>query len=201
MTVATANPRSIRHHAAVLQHIPADRPFSLVELGVAAGELSGALLDARPMLSLTMVDTWAWHGPESPYRQWCERHRDPNGVRTADQVVADERAAAAVAGRYPRHCRVIRGDTVQAAWNCTRQVNAVFVDADHSEAGCARDIEAWWPLVVEGGWIGGHDFRRPGFDGGVELAVRAFVAANPGLSLVEGDGWTWFVHKPIGGAP
>lgn len=201
MTVATSSPRSIRHHAAVLQHIPADRAFSLVELGVAAGELSGALLEARPLLRLTMVDTWGFHGPESPYHRWCQRHRDPNGVRTAEQVVADERAAMAVAGRHPKRCRIIRRDTVEAGWDCTAMFDGVFVDADHSEEGCARDIEAWWSLVEDGGWIGGHDFRRPGFDGGVERAVSRFVQGNPELSLVEGDGWTWFVRKPIGGAP
>lgn len=202
MTTITAMPnaRLTRHHGAVLAHIPVDRPFALAELGVAAGEMSEAMLAARPLLALYMVDAWAVHGTDSPYHRWCQRFGDPNGVRSAEEVAADERAAAAVCLRHAGRCRLVRRDTAEAAWECTAQFDGVFVDADHSESGCGRDIHAWWPLVRPGGWIGGHDFRRPKFDGGVERAVRRFLATDHRLQLVEGDGWTWFVDKPIGGA-
>lgn len=38
----------------------------------------------------------------------------------------------------------------------------IFIDADHSYAGCAGDIEAYRPLVAPGGLIAGHDYHWPG---------------------------------------
>jgi hypothetical protein len=36
----------------------------------------------------------------------------------------------------------------------------VFLDADHSEAGISKDIDAWLPKVGYGGILAGHDYAR-----------------------------------------
>lgn len=39
-------------------------------------------------------------------------------------------------------------------------VNLVFVDGDHTRAGCEGDLRAWWPHLVSGGVMVFHDYRK-----------------------------------------
>jgi predicted O-methyltransferase YrrM len=41
-------------------------------------------------------------------------------------------------------------------------LDAVFIDADHSEEAVTRDIAAWLPKVKRGGVIAGHDVDQFG---------------------------------------
>lgn len=51
---------------------------------------------------------------------------------------------------------------VAAAWS--GEVDLVFIDGDHSEAGCERDWIDWSPFVAVGGHVAFHDARadQPG---------------------------------------
>lgn len=70
----------------------------------------------------------------------------------------------------------LRGDSVRmAAHIADGSLDGIFVDGDHSYAGCRRDIEAWLPKLRRGGRIAGHD-AVPGE--GVEQAVREIAAAR-----------------------
>ena len=52
----------------------------------------------------------------------------------------------------------VQGDTAETASLYQDQVfNFLFIDADHSYAGCKADFEAWSPLVRSGGEIAFHD--------------------------------------------
>ena len=85
-------------------------------------------------------------------------------------------------------------------------MDAVFIDGDHSYDGVRADIEAWWPVVRPGGWLGGDDYRHTDtrFDfTGIDRAVEEF-AARVGLPVeVEAEdaggvpmGSVWFVRRP-----
>lgn len=84
----------------------------------------------------------------------------------------------------------------------------VYIDADHRYEAVAADLEAYWPLVVPGGWLCGHDFtinqprcKDPSHyaGNGVKRAVGEF-AASRGLSLaaVAMDGYTSFAIRKDG---
>ena len=77
-----------------------------------------------------------------------------------------------------------------------QSVDMVFIDADHSYEGTAADLEAWWPIVVRGGWLGGHDYANPDerFTFGVDRAVGEFAARHD-LPLHLAGGLTWWVRK------
>lgn len=57
------------------------------------------------------------------------------------------------------HVEVLAAKSTDAAelLSCT-QFDLVFIDADHSYEAVKSDIEAWWPLVKEGGIMAGHDY-------------------------------------------
>jgi predicted O-methyltransferase YrrM len=63
----------------------------------------------------------------------------------------------------------------------------VFVDADHSYAGCAGDIDAYLPLVRAGGVIAGHDYH-PNWPGVLQAVDERFGAPQ------RGPGSIWWVH-------
>lgn len=65
-------------------------------------------------------------------------------------------------------------------------IDAVFIDADHSEEAVFADIQAWLPKVKKGGIISGHDYDEPG----VRNAVQLHFLANQGIHVM---GRRWYV--------
>ncbi|HLO79213.1 MAG TPA: class I SAM-dependent methyltransferase [Magnetospirillum sp.] len=163
----------------------------VAEIGVFAGDMSAALLNAKPDLKLIMVDSWEGGG---------KAYADPAGdfharLSDAAQQAYFEKASART--RFARGratiCRM-RSDT--AARVLDAPVDLAFIDADHSYEGCARDIAAWWPRVKPGGWLGFHDYQNGDFpEWGVTRAVDEFAAAH-GLALETGLNFTAFIQKP-----
>ena len=64
----------------------------------------------------------------------------------------------------------------------------VYIDADHTYKSVRNDIKKWYPLIKNGGVMGGHDYGEPIFPG-VKQAVNEF------LSDVTVRGTTWMVIK------
>jgi hypothetical protein len=50
----------------------------------------------------------------------------------------------------------------------------VYIDAIHDTPHPDNDIGAWLPKVKQGGWIGGHDYKRGKFDGVVSAVHKHF---------------------------
>jgi beta-1,4-mannosyl-glycoprotein beta-1,4-N-acetylglucosaminyltransferase len=55
-----------------------------------------------------------------------------------------------------------------------QKFDLIFVDGDHSEEGIKIDVEAWLPLLKEGGLICGHDYYKEN-EGPYWVHVRQFV--------------------------
>lgn len=68
----------------------------------------------------------------------------------------------------------IEGDSHTVRW--TKQIDVLFIDADHSYEGCKADIAKYAPHVKEGGVILFHDCDET--SPGVVRAVKEFVAAG-----------------------
>ena len=83
-------------------------------------------------------------------------------------------------------------------------LDCVYIDGNHVAPHPANDLEMWWPKVVQGGIIGGHDFICPGEindDWGkyIQPAVLQFVEKHQlDLYLVVEEGgnpWTYYMFK------
>lgn len=58
-----------------------------------------------------------------------------------------------------------------------KEIDVLFVDADHSYAGVSQDIDLWVPFVKEHGTIIFHDYYNPAFSGikeAVELKLKGY---------------------------
>lgn len=123
------------------------------EIGVLRGKTLFSVLDACPGLSMIGVDQWK----KLPLRDVdCAETYEQFDMRKLELDVC--RRAATYRGR----CLIFKGDTVEQAKRVqNRSLDFVFLDADHTEEGIRRDIEAWAPKVKKGGMVLGHDLHWP----------------------------------------
>jgi hypothetical protein len=126
-----------------------------VEIGVYEGASALALLAALgPAAELHLIDPFG-RRPDALPSGW-----GATGWATRRLV---GRRAARLGGKAPTVIwhRALSAQ-VAAAWSGA--VDLVFIDGDHSEAGCELDWRCWSPFVAPGGHVVIHDARagRPG---------------------------------------
>lgn len=115
------------------------------ELGLGGGNLSRLLLSECPDLTLIGVDS----------------------MRRRDRARACRDLRSQYGGRY----RLLEMKTRDAAQYVDEgALDFVFIDAGHSFEAVHDDIRRWHGKVRPGGWIMGHDYAHPRYDG-VQKAV------------------------------
>jgi predicted O-methyltransferase YrrM len=157
----------------------------VVEIGVYEGASALLLCDALgPDAELHLIDPFGAHPDALPSgwgaTEWATRRSLARAVRRAGF-------------RAPTVTwHIAMSHEVAARWQGS--VDLVFIDGDHSEAGCELDWCAWQALVARGGLIVFHDARagEPGGRGlpGPTAVVTRHLrgAGSPGWAIVdEGD--------------
>jgi len=151
----------------------------VVEIGVYEGASALALYDALgPDAELHLVDPFGRHPDALPggwgASEWATR-----------RVLA--RAARHRDGRAPRvRWHVALSGEVAAGWS--EPVDVVFIDGDHSEAGCELDWSSWHAFVAVGGYVVFHDARE-GQRGGRGLPGPTAVVTRHFRSGGGTPGW------------
>lgn len=185
--------------AAILRRATSVRSTILgIEVGVAAGKLSEALLVAAPNLYLTMVDDYASGAWRSvAYKATGDQH----AALTKEQQLGTIRAAKRRVGHFGKRARfLVMSSAAAAAQVADEGYDFVFLDADHSYEGVRADLAAWWPKIRAGGWLCGHDYGgyvivngAPRYFG-VKEAVDEWASALS-LSVETDSDNTWFVRR------
>ena len=86
---------------------------------------------------------------------------------------------------------LVQCDSVAAAGlHPDMSVDFCFIDADHAEAACTRDILAWLPKMKPGGIIAGHDIDSPGVRAAVTKTVFKLYPVK-----VSGRSWVCFIPE------
>jgi len=118
----------------------------IVEIGTMLGDSAMVMSLAKPTFRILTVDP----GPNEEVQAECAKRLShcPNVKR----LTMTSREAAELAKL--------------AVW----RIGLVYLDGDHTEEGVAADIELWKPLVLPGGYICGHDYGEPAWEG-VKRAV------------------------------
>ncbi len=140
----------------------------VVEIGVYEGASALALCDALGAdAELHLIDPFGSH-PDALPRGW------------GASEWATRRAVARTVRRRGREAPLVRwhvalSSAVAAGWS--GEVDLVFIDGDHSEAGCELDWSSWRGFVALGGRAVFHD-ARAGEQGGRGLPGPTAVVAR-----------------------
>lgn len=186
------------HRQSLLKLIKQLKGDSLVgaEVGVHRARTSGVLLkEEQRIRRLWMIDLWRPAPEESDY--W--KSGDPCARRSIEECEDHFREACSIAMRHGRRADIVRKDSVEAGrqFQLIDPLDFVFLDAAHDEAGVYADIQAWYPVVRQGGLLSGHDYHDPSgsHHDGVKVAVDRF-AAEHNLLISTMPGNVWFTIKP-----
>lgn len=154
--------KQIRYRRDLNQIINLELPCA--ELGCAEGYFSADML-RWGIPTLYLVDAWATlnqTGDGGSPQEWHDKnYRDAmNRVKEFGDKV-----------------KVLRGKTVDMAVRVDDEsLGLVYLDAGHSYENVKEDLKTWYPKVVKGGVIAGHDFLNQAY--GVQRAVREFAKTH-----------------------
>jgi predicted O-methyltransferase YrrM len=127
----------------------------VVEIGVYEGASAIALLEVLPReAELHLIDPFGTR-PDALPPGWAASE-----WATRRAITRAQRRRGAGANI---HWHVALSHEVAASWN--GDVDLVFIDGDHSEAGCELDWRSWHGLVAPGGRVVFHDARAGAPDG------------------------------------
>jgi predicted O-methyltransferase YrrM len=152
----------------------------VVEIGVYEGSSALVLVDTLGAeATLHLIDPFGHH-PGALRAGW-------GAIEGATKRVVARAAAGAGAPDVQWH--VERSEDTAAHW--TQPVDLVFVDGDHTEAGCRLDWDLWHPHVKPGGHVVFHDARSgpgspPGLEGPIAVVDGLFrTGATPDWEIAE----------------
>jgi predicted O-methyltransferase YrrM len=149
-----------------------------VEIGVYEGASALALQRALAAdAELHLIDPFG-RRPDALPSGWGATERATRRV-----IARSERRLGAAAPKLFWH--VALSHEVAASWS--GEVDLVFVDGDHSEAGCELDWLSWHPFVALGGHVVFHDARADRADGRGLPGPTAVVSKH--LRSGAGAGW------------
>ena len=171
----------------------ADNNSILVEVGAWKGKsaafMAVEIANSGKCPRFDVVDTWSWRylkdGPDSV---WAvpELETDPDFVFR--QFIHNTSPVKHI-------INVKRMKSVDAAQLYDNDsVDFVFIDASHEYEDVKADIEAWYPKIKPGGYIGGHDYT-PDYLVGVKTAVDEFFAALGQPFVISNREVTWLHQK------
>ena len=172
----------------ILKRLPAGTAV-MAEIGVQTAKLSEYLLSKYQGLILFAVDNWLSQTRRP--RSYIETG-DNCAVWSNSEAKRIYQEAAKRLNQFGKRGQIIKKNAKTAANDFgDGALDLVFLDADHSEIGLTKDIEAWLPKVRPGGWIGGHDYDNN--EAGFNFAVKQVVDSL--LNQAEiGKNYTWWVQ-------
>lgn len=135
---------------------------------------------------------------------WCFDPYEPVGEpphshpwdRTPDLMMACARLAEFVPA-----ARIIRMPSTEGPRMLWFKPEFVYIDGLHDYQSVSQDIATWWPQVVPGGILAGHDYCGDTHD--VVRAVDDFCKVEglrPNFTQEPKFAHSWWVYKP-GGSP
>lgn len=137
-------------------------PMTAVEVGVASGFFSRDLL-TEGIEKLYSIDAWTTINGQRGDGGFEQKWHDENYNSTVKLLKPFGNKSVILRGFSEEMSRQIRDNSI----------GMVHLDGDHSYDGVMRDLNAFYPKLVSGGIMSGHDFKMSHY--GVEQAVIEFT--------------------------
>lgn len=156
-----------------------------VEIGTFLGRslsyLAVEIINSGKNIRLDAVDTWEG-SPLEPFQQ--EQNEVMNKTLYDDFLKNIE--------PVKNHINVVKSDSVEASKLYEDEsLDFIFIDASHHYEFVKADIQAWYPKLKKGGYIGGHDYDPPSrTPNGIHGVFQAVNEIFPGdFDVVDEVSW------------
>ncbi len=156
-------------------------PITAVEIGVRSGENARAMLECMDIKQLYLIDHYKPYQDGPVFRSESEQETFYKQMFEAIQPFVDKVVL------------VSRNSVFAATLFVDGFFDFVYIDSNHNQSEVMADLEAWWPKIAKGGYIGGHDFMHSDYCG-VRLAVNSFAKMN-NLFVKEMPADDWVLEK------
>ena len=160
------------------------------EIGVQAGLYSQTLRNTWKGEELYLIDRWKYDPDYKDIANVSDEKQIKLYLSVVDKFANDD------------SIQVIKKDSIEASKQFPDEFfDWIYLDADHSYAGCMNDLEAWYPKLKKGGIFAGHDYLDGEFACGsfrVKSAVDKFIKDKI-VNLITTDeemGKSWYFVKP-----
>lgn len=168
------------YQESIIQLITEHNYREIAEVGVFRGVFAREILARCQLSRYYMIDPWIPYGGEGAGYLQGITSGSWNDICLGIYVEFLQ---------YPE-CRIIRLDSIRASRLFAPQsLDLVFIDANHAYETVRQDIEAWLPIVRNGGIISGHDY---GVYPGVARAVNEVFKKVQRLL-----GSVWYMEKNV----
>lgn len=151
----------------MINHILSIRPeiINCLEIGSHLGESTSLILGFPQIKNIYCVDSW----------------KDKNVKYIFDKRLSNTQ------------CKIIHMTSDQASNTLSLPLDMVYLDADHSYDSVSLDIKMWYPKIISGGFLCGHDYwaKWPG----CQKAIDEFVDSNK-LEISFFQDSSWVIQKP-----
>ena len=149
-------------------------PLIAAEIGVAEGRYSSELLHTG-IEEIYLVDIWnhipQWEGCAGFEQGW----HNINLWKVKNLFEGKE------------NVHILRGFSKDVCNEVPdNSLGLVYLDADHAYNSVLTDLTCWFPKLVKGGIMAGHDYRNPTY--GVMQAVQDFTKDKYVVHQIDEDG-------------
>lgn len=161
-----------------------------VEIGTFLGRslsyLAVEIANSGKKIRLDAVDTWEG-SPMEPYQQQQDVVKNKtlyeNFLKNIEPV--------------KDYVNIVRSDSVEASKQyADESLDFIFIDASHHYEFVKADIDAWYPKLKKGGYIGGHDYVPPSrIPHGIHGVYQAVNELFPNAFFVV-DEVSW-IHRKL----
>lgn len=161
-------------------------PMIGAELGVAEAFHSNDLLEGG-LEKLFSIDVWATIPNQKGDGGFDQEWHDLNYAKAVLRLA-----------KHGKKSVILRGYSEAMSIHVPdNSLGLVYIDADHSYEGVFKDLTVWFPKVVEGGIIAGHDYLARQY--GVNLAVQDFTNGKFKVHIIwedkREDSGFYFINK------
>lgn len=161
-----------------------DKPSLVgIEIGVCAGDHAISLIENLDIQKLYCIDPYDIYDDYTEGKQYYGKSQ--LNLRETE-IIARERLS-----KFNQKIVWLKKTSDMAILDINEQVDFVYIDGNHAFDYVYRDIQNYFPIIKEGGVLGGHDFYN-GFQSdhdGVVSAVTRFVCKRELTLKVELPDW------------